>query len=168
VRIVVCTGETRRPGIAESDPEPGRSRRSIMPTVTDANLTLTESDQRVTVRVTANVTFSSFERQLAGLGMDWHPHVTLHDFDGAATDPGAQIFEFLRPGDERLADFAVTVGSGSQVLPLVQEKVFDRDELKVDAANNDDEIKAKIRIHTNDAQVENTPDVLTEQKILAD
>jgi hypothetical protein len=139
-----------------------------MPTVSDANLTLIESDGRVTVRVTADVTFSAFERQLAGLGQRWHPHVTLHDFDGTATDPGEQIFEFLRPGDERLANFAVTVGSGSQTLPLEEEEEFDRDELKVDAANNDDELKAKIRIHTNDAQVEFTPDVLTEQEILAD
>ena len=88
-----------------------------MPTVTNPNLTLTESEGRVTIRVRADVTFSSVERQFSGLGMDWHPHITVHDFDGPRTDPGAQLFEFLT-GTDRLADFAVTVGSGSQVLPI--------------------------------------------------
>ena len=120
----------------------------------------------MTIRVRADVTFSPFERQLAGLGADWHPHLTVHDFDGG-DGVGAQLFEFL-DGTDRLEDFAVTVGSGSQVLPLDEERTVDREVLKGDPENNDDEIKVKIRIHTGDAQVAFTPDVLTDQEILPD
>jgi hypothetical protein len=138
-----------------------------MPTVTNPNLTLTESEGRVTIRVRADVTFSPLERQFAGLGQRWHPHLTVHDFDGESGDPGAQLFEFLQ-GSDRLDSFAVTVGSGSQTLPIDEERNVDRDVLKGDPENNDDEIKAKIRIHTGDAQVAFTPDVLTDVEILPD
>ena len=138
-----------------------------MPTVTNPNLTLTESEGRVTIRVRGDVTFTPFERKLSDLGADWHPHLTVHDFDGPSGDPGAQLFEFLR-GTDRLADFPVTVGSGSQVLPIDESRTVDREVLKGDPENNDDEIKVKIRIHTNDALVENTPDVLTDREILPD
>ncbi len=137
-----------------------------MPTVTNPNLTLTESEGRVTIRVRGDVTFSSFERQLAGLGQRWHPHITVHDFDGG-DGVGVQLFEFLS-GSDRLGNFAVTTGSGSQTLPLDEERNIDRDDLKGDPAGNDDELKAKIRVHTGDAQVAFTADVLTDQEVLRD
>jgi hypothetical protein len=166
VRIVVCTGETRRSGIVKRRPGTRQIKEITMPTVTNPNLTLTESEGRVTIRVRADVTYSPFERQLAGLGQDWHPHITVHDFDGG-DGVGAELFEFLN-GTDRLDDFAVTVGSGVQVLPLDEERTVDREVLKGDPANNDDEIKAKIRIHSNDTQVVFTSDVLTDQEILPD
>ena len=49
-----------------------------------------------------------------------------------------------------------------------QAALFPRFELKGDAPNNDDEIKANVRIHTESAQVAFTPDVLSDQEILAD
>ena len=140
-----------------------------MPTVTNQRLTLTESNGQVRIRVRADVTFSAFERQLAGLGQSWHPHITIHDFDGSNGDPGAQVLEFLTDAGDRLASFDVPVGpGGSETLPLDERKTVDREELKVDAENDDDELKAVIRIHTNDAQVEFTPDAVTEDSVLAD
>ena len=70
-----------------------------MPTVTDSDLTLTvESNARVTVRVTANVSSARSSASSVGLGTDWHPHVTLHDFDGAATAPARSSSSSCAPG----------------------------------------------------------------------
>ena len=67
-----------------------------MPTVSNVDLTLTTVDQNVTIRVTYDVEFNKFERQLTGLGLSYDTHVTIHDYDGGDT-PGAQILDFY-PG----------------------------------------------------------------------
>ena len=82
-----------------------------MPTVSNVNLTLTTVDTDVTIRVTYDVEFNTFERKLTDLGLSYDTHVTIHDFDGGDT-PGAQILDFY-PGRYVLP---VTSGNGSQVL----------------------------------------------------
>ena len=52
-----------------------------MPTINSANLTLTTVGQTVTVNVTFNAVFTPFERQLAGLGLKFHPHVDVWGMD---------------------------------------------------------------------------------------
>ena len=132
-----------------------------MPTVTNPNLTLTETDGRVTIRVTYDAEFSGFERQLVGLGAEYHSHVAIHDFDGGDV-LGATLVQFPN------STFPVTVGSGSQSIPRSQSVTVARSELKGDPANNDDELKARIRIHTNEAQVAFTDEVISDQEVLAD
>jgi hypothetical protein len=132
-----------------------------MPTVTNPNLTLTESEGQVTIRVRYDAEFSEFERQLVGLGAEYHSHIGIHDFDGG-TDLGTELVDFPR------STFPITVGSGPQVFHRDQSVTVGRSELKGDPANNDDELKARIRVHTEDAQVAFTPDVISEQEILAD
>jgi hypothetical protein len=133
-----------------------------MPTITNPNLTLTESGGQVTILVRYDATFSGFERQLVGLGAEYHSHIAIHDFDGG-DGVGASLVEFPN------VQFPVTVGSGE--LPLrgrEQEVKVPRFKLKGDPANNDDELKARIRIHTTDAQVAFTDEVLSDQEILPD
>jgi hypothetical protein len=132
-----------------------------MPTVTNPNLTLTESEGRVTVRVRYTATFTPFERQLVGLGASYHSHITIHDFDGGDA-LGAGLVDFPT------SSFPVTVGSGEQVIARDQSMTVDRGELKGDPENNDDELKARIRIHNPDAQVPFTEDVISDQEVLAD
>ena len=77
------------------------------------------------------------------------------------------LAEFPR-GSNTESHLDITVGSVIQTLPKSQSALFPRFQLKGDAPNNDDEIKAKVRIHTESAQVAFTPDVLSDQEILAD
>ena len=63
-----------------------------MPTISDPNLTLSEADGRVTIRVRYEVTFDDFDRALAELGRNWHSHVNVHGFDGG-DELGADIPE---------------------------------------------------------------------------
>ncbi len=132
-----------------------------MPTVTNPNLTLTESEGRVAIRVRYDATFSPFERQLVGLGAEYHSHITVHDFDGGDT-VGAMLVDFPR------STFPITVGSGEQVFHRDQSVTVGRSELEGDPSGNDNELKAKIRIHTEDAQVAFTDEVLTDEEILRD
>jgi hypothetical protein len=132
-----------------------------MPTVTNPNLTLTESEGRVTIRVRYDTEFSGFERQLVGLGLEYHSHIAIHDFDGGDV-LGAALVEFPH------STFPVTVGTASQSIARDQSVTVNRSELKGDPANNDDELKARIRVHTNDAPVPFTDEVVSEQEILAD
>src|SRR3712207_4135254 len=101
-----------------------------MATITDPNLTLTESEGRVTIRVRYDATFTPFERQLAGLGARWHSHVAIHDFDGGDA-LGGVLVELPR------SSFPVTVGPGNQVIARDESTTVDRDELKGDPADND-------------------------------
>jgi hypothetical protein len=137
-----------------------------MPTVSNVNLTLSDSGGQVRATVTYDVDVTPFERQLVGLGAEYHSHIALHDFDGG-DGVGAALAEFPR-GSTTESHLDITVGSGIQTLPKSQSALFPRFQLKGDAPNNDDEIKANVRIHTESAQVAFTSDVLSDQEILAD
>ena len=133
-----------------------------MPTVSNVNLTLTTVNTQVTIRVTYDVEFTTFERKLTDLGLSYDTHVTIHDFDGGDT-PGAEILDFY-PGRYVLP---VTSGTGSQ--DLVRGTSPGRcpgRSLQVDPVGNDDELKAVVRVHANQWLDSFTEDAVSDQEIL--
>ncbi len=134
-----------------------------MPTLSTPNLTLTESDGRVEIQVVYTATFSAFERQLIGLGANYHSHVQACDFDGGDT-AGGTLVDFV---PRKRLDTEVPVGSGRFVLPVTETMTVARADLKGDPENNDDEIKAKVKIHAP-ALLEFTDEVISDQEVLAD
>lgn len=130
-----------------------------MPTVNVPNLTLTETEGQVTARVRYTVTFNRFDRQLSALGKNWHPHVTLHDYDGG-DDVGAQLVDFLPR-----VSFPVTVGTTDQAIPRDESFTVDRDVLRGDT-DGTDELKAKVRIHSEQTVEPYTPDAVSDQENL--
>lgn len=129
-----------------------------MATVTNPNLTLTESEGRVTVRVRYDANFTPFERQLAALGKTWHSHVTLHGIDGSVVGDALPGISFPQ------MRFAVTAGSDTQVLPFDEDVVVDRSLLQEDAGADADEVKAKIRLHSPEVLEEFTADQLSDRE----
>ena len=71
-----------------------------MPTVKNVNLTLSDSGGQVRATVTYDVDVTPFERQLVGLGAEYHSHIVLHDFDGG-DGVGAALAEFPRGSTPR-------------------------------------------------------------------
>ena len=70
------------------------------------NLTLSEADGQVEIRVRYEVTFDAFDRALAELGRNWHSHVNVHGFDGGdelGADIPAAVFDRV--------DFDVNAGT---------------------------------------------------------
>jgi hypothetical protein len=130
-----------------------------MPTVNTPNLVLSESEGRVTIRVLYTVTFNRFDRQLSALGKNWHPHVTVHDFDGGDSI-GAQLVDF-----PTRVTFPVTVGTTDQVLARDESFTVDRDVLRGDT-DGKDELKAKVRIHSEQTVEAFTEDAVSDQEDL--
>ncbi len=131
-----------------------------MPTVENPDLTLKTVDDTVTVIVDFDGKFSGFERQLAALGMTYHSHVDVVGIDNG-TDVGPAIVSFDHE------PFAVTQGSGTQVIHQTLKLKVDRSALQEDPdPGNADELKAKIRIHAPETPVEFTDDVFTDQEVL--
>ena len=131
-----------------------------MPTVSDANLTLVTSEGQVNVRLRYKVTFSPFERALAGLGKTWHSHVTVHGVDGAVLGPSIGAVDFPT------RTFDVTPGSTEQEFDRDESEDVGRGVLQEDPGGDTDEIKGKIRIHSPEVLLEFTPDTLTDQEVL--
>ena len=123
-----------------------------MPTVTSPNLTLSESNGIVTMSITFLPTFSSFEKELAGLSCTYDAHYNVYGFDN-----GIQ-------GDELTA---VDIAPGLPILPVLQVVEVARSFLEEDpAAGNDDELKVMIRIHSH-VPPEYTDGEFTDQEVLA-
>jgi pyruvate formate-lyase activating enzyme-like uncharacterized protein len=131
-----------------------------MPTISDPNLTLSEADGFVTIRVRYNVTFSPFDRALSGLGRRWHSHVYVHGYDG-----GDDLAEQMTAADFDRVDFNVTPGTTDQVIPQDVTKRVARSALQEDPAGNADELKARVRIHSNQT-VEEWLDAISDQEVL--
>ena len=131
-----------------------------MPTVSDPNLILSESDGFVTIRVLYNVTFSTFDRALSELGRNWHSHVYVHGWDGGP-DLGAQI----TAADFDRVDFDVNPGTGDQLIPQDVTKRVARSALQEDPTGNPDELKARVRIHSNQT-VEEWLDAISDEEVL--
>ena len=131
-----------------------------MPTVNTPNLTLSESDGRVTMEVAYEVTFSKIDRQLFALGQKWHSHTHLHDYDGGDS-VGASLFEFLprRQFDE------LTVGTSALTLPVVERSNVDRDDLRGDS-DGSDELKARVRIHAAQSLADFSEEALSDTETL--
>ena len=130
-----------------------------MPTVTNPNLALSENNGIVTMTITFLPTFSSFEKELAGLGCTYDAHYNVYGFDN-----GIQ-------GDELTAvdipNMPIPVAPGLPVLPVLQVVEVARSFLEEDpAAGNDDELKVMIRIHSH-VPPEYTDGEFTDQEVLA-
>lgn len=132
-----------------------------MPTITNATLTLTETNSRVTVRVQYDATFTAIERQLTTLGLRYHSHVTVHGLDGSTLSSPLAGVEFEhRP-------IAVTAGTSDETIPeIVEEHTFGRPLLQEDPIGDPDELTCNIRIHSP-LPPQFTEDVLTPQRVLS-
>ncbi len=135
-----------------------------MPTVENADLTLTTVDGRVTIRVTYDARFTPFERQLADLGMRYHSHINALGMDPAGSLTGANLVGVDFPTQ----NFPVTAGTVDQVLSRDESQTVIRDLLQEDPNSGDaDEIRCKIRIHSVGIPPEFTADEFTvEKKVL--
>jgi hypothetical protein len=135
-----------------------------MPTVSNTNLMLTTVNNTVTVNVTYDATFTPFERQLAGLGMDFFEHIDVIGIDPPGSTTGAVLANFPNP------PYAVTVGSGAQVISRNVSLPLSRSSLQEDptvgGVADDDEIRCKIRIKSKGLPPEFTPDEFTLQRVL--
>src|SRR6478735_1445586 len=83
-----------------------------MPTVTNANLTLSENNGIVTMTIVFLPTFSNFEKELGSLGCSYDAHYSVHGVDNGV--PGAELTAVDIPNQ------AIPVGVGLPVLPVVQ------------------------------------------------
>jgi hypothetical protein len=128
-----------------------------MPTVSTPNLTLSESDGRVTMEVRYEATFSKLDRELFALGQEWHSHVALCDFDGGDS-AGATLVEFPR------REFP-NVDTATQPISVVERFTVDRDVLRGDT-DGSDELKAKVKIHAVQSLADFTPEELSDTETL--
>lgn len=136
-----------------------------MPTVTNATLTLTETTtQKVTVKVTYDATFTAFERQLFGLGLNYHSHVTVHGVDGSTVGPPLVNTNF--PHHHIGANEGLTVGTTDQTRPIEEEFEFGRSLLQEDPVGDPDELKCNIVIHSP-LPLQFSEDVYTVTRVLA-
>jgi hypothetical protein len=60
-----------------------------MPTVTNPNLTLSESNGIITMTIVFLPTFSNFEKELGSLGCTYDAHYSVHGVDNGL--PGAEL-----------------------------------------------------------------------------
>ena len=129
-----------------------------MPEITNANLTLTESENQVTIRVRYDVSFSPFERTLGDLGLNYHTHTSVHGIDGAVVGGSLAGIDFGTPS------FAVTAGNSDQVFHRDESRTVPRSALQEDPVGDPDELKVKIRVHSP-IPAENVEE-FTDQEIL--
>ena len=132
-----------------------------MTSVNSPTLTLTTVNQEVTMDVTFNALFSQLDRNLAGLGMQFHSHIEALGMDPPSSLTGSIITVFPT------LNFAVTAGNGTQVIPVNVSKTVTRASLQEDAGVGDnDEIRCKIRIHAIGFPPVFTPDAFTGEQVL--
>jgi hypothetical protein len=140
-----------------------------MATVENPTLTLTTVNNNTKIRVTFNARFTPFDRQLAGLGLIWHPHITVLGIDPPGSTTGTDLFpdDPNNPPPFPHTKFAVTVGTTDQVIAYNVEETVLRSDLQEDsAAGDNDEIRCKIRIHAANFPPEFTEDIFTPQQVL--
>jgi hypothetical protein len=129
-----------------------------MPTVTNPNLTLSESNGIVTMTITFIPAFSSFEKELGSLGCTYDAHYTVHGVDNGL--PGAELTAVDIPNQ------AIPMSRTMPVLPVVQSATVARSLLQEDPAVGDpDELKVKIVLHSHIPEVF-TEGVYTDQEML--
>ena len=142
-----------------------------MPTTNNRFLTLTENDDDVTVNVTYNAVFSSFERSLSTIGVFFQERITVNGVDANAPDKILHIFQ-----SENLP---VTAGQGPQTIArnrsmTVSRKSLDEDFKTIDLIGSpsnpirivmfhEDEIRCRIEIVSMGLP---SATGLTDQKIL--
>jgi hypothetical protein len=137
-----------------------------MPGTNSRNLTLTREGGNVRVRVTYNVVFSAFERNLAGLGMQFIERISTLGVDPPGSTTGTVLAEFP-------AQFIpVPPGAGLISIPRNREIVLTRAQLDEDPSViigpdfDPDEIRCRIQIQSAGLPPAVTPDVFTNQQVL--
>ena len=137
-----------------------------MPGTNSRNLTLTREGGNVRVNVTYNVVFSAFERNLAGLGMQFIERISTLGVDPPGSTTGTVLAEFpaqLIP---------VPPGSGPISVARNREIVLTRAQLDEDPSVvigpefDADEIRCRIRIQSAGLPPAVTPDAFTDQEVL--
>jgi hypothetical protein len=136
-----------------------------MPIVSNATLTLTTVNNDTTISVSFDTIFSPFERELAGLGLGFHPHIDVIGVDPAGSTTGTVL---SLPTTFPQTSFPVTPGGAvSQTIPRTLAITVPRSSLQEDPAAGDaDEIRCRIRIHALGMPPEFTPDLFTPQQVL--
>jgi hypothetical protein len=132
-----------------------------MPTLTNANLTLTTVDQTVSIRVTYRVTFSAFERHLANLGLIFRERIRVIGVDPSGGTTGIELHNF---GAQNIP---VTNGNTEESFNRIRNIERSRASLQEDTGLGDnDEIRARIRIAALGFPPAETPDTFTDQEVL--
>ena len=139
-----------------------------MPTTNSRNLTLIREGANVRVRVNYNVVFSAFERNLAGLGMQFIERISTLGID----PPGSTTGTVLAPAEFPAQLITVPPGAGSISLPRFREIVVTRVQLDEDSNIllppdvDADEIRCNIRIQSFGLPPAVTADAFTDQEVL--
>jgi len=139
-----------------------------MPGTNSRNLTLTREGGNVRVRVTYNVVFSAFERNLAGLGMQFIERISTLGVD----PPGSTTGTVLAAAEFPAQVITVPPGAGPISLPRSREIVVTRAQLDEDSNIllppdiDADEIRCVIRIQSIGLPPAITPDAFTDQEVL--
>ncbi|MFJ8787305.1 hypothetical protein [Streptomyces sp. NPDC102476] len=132
-----------------------------MPTVTNANLTLTTVDKNTTIQVTYSANFSAFERRLAKLGLVFRERIRVIGVDPPGSTTGTVLANFPA------VDLPVTDGGTPQTIPRTRSITVSRASLQEDSGLGDnDEIRCRIRIAALGLPPAETSDVFTDQELL--
>jgi len=138
----------------------------VMPTTNSRNLTLTREGSNVRVTVTYNVVFSSFERNLAGLGMNFIEQISVIGVDPPGSTTGTVLRDFVPQV------IPITPGPGTLSVPRTRQILMTRLQLDEDPTPfvgpdfDADEIRCRIRIQANGLPPAVTPDAFTDQEVL--
>ena len=137
-----------------------------MPGTNSRNLTLSPAGGgNFSVNVTYNAVFSAFERNLAGLGMQFVERISTLGVDPPGSTTGTVLAEF--PAQV----IPVPPGAGPVSVPRNRSIVLTRAQLDEDPSiigpNFDaDEIRCRIRIQSTGLPPAVTPDAFTDQEVL--
>ena len=132
-----------------------------MPEITAPNLTLTETENDVTINVRFTAVFSELERHLGQHGCDFHSHVEAYGMDPAGSLTGTRLAVLPQ------VDFPVNDSPVGGVFPYNESVTVSRASLQEDpAVRDDDEIRAKVRIHTK--LPPEYVEMFTDQEVLTD
>ena len=138
-----------------------------MPGTNSRNLTLIREGANVRVRVTYNVTFTAFERSLAGLGMTFFERISTLGVDPPGSTTGTVLVEFP------VQFIPVPPGAGPISIARNREIVVTRTQLDEDPSVivgpdfDADEIRCRIQIQSVGLPPAVTPDAFTNQQILS-
>ena len=137
-----------------------------MPVTNSQNLTLIREGGNVRVRVTYNVVFTAFERNLSGLGMQFIERISTLGVDPPGSTTGTVLAEFPP------LFIPVPGGAGPISIARNREIVLTRAQLDEDSNIflppdvDADEIRCRIRIHSFGFPPAVTPDAFTDQEVL--
>jgi len=137
-----------------------------MPGTNSRNLTLTREGGNVRVTVTYNAVFSAFERNLAGLGMNFVERISALGIDPPGSTTGTVLAEFqgqfipVPPGAG-----PISVARNRQIV-LTRAQLDEDPSLIIGPEFDADEIRCRIRIQSTGLPAAVTPDEFTDQEVL--